>query len=165
MKVYFWHRHVRDTVAILEEGNPPHPRFPLCDMLVPWKVLNGTHRHTAQCNRGAERKRQILAVEEEREVTVRTFRTYGRPLEMGKSFRYLGWVISEAENNWPEVVRNLSRSRAVWRRMAHILSREGAVPQLSGFFFKAVVQVVLLLGSETWVVTPYVGKALEGFQA
>ena len=97
MKVYFWHRHVRDTVAILKEGNPPHPRFPLCDMLVPWKVLNGTHRHTAQCNRGAERKRQILAVEEEREVTVRTFRTYGRPLEMVKSFRYLGWVISEAE--------------------------------------------------------------------
>ena len=26
MRVQFWHRHVRDTVVILEEGNFPHPR-------------------------------------------------------------------------------------------------------------------------------------------
>ena len=38
MKVNFWHRHVRDTVVILEEVNLPHPRSPLCDMLFPWKV-------------------------------------------------------------------------------------------------------------------------------
>ena len=33
---------------------------------------------------------------------------------------------------------------------------------MSGFFFKAVVQAVLLFGSETWVVTPHIGKALGG---
>ena len=26
IRVHFWHRHVRDTVVILEEGNLPHPR-------------------------------------------------------------------------------------------------------------------------------------------
>ena len=26
MMVQFWHRHVRDTVVVLEEGNLPHPR-------------------------------------------------------------------------------------------------------------------------------------------
>ena len=26
MRVHFFHRHVRDTVIILEEGNLPHPR-------------------------------------------------------------------------------------------------------------------------------------------
>ena len=31
-------------------------------------------------------------------------------------------------------------------------------------FFKAVVQVVMLFWSETWVVTPRVGKALGVFQ-
>ena len=35
MRVYFLHRHVRDTVVVLEEGNLPHPRCPRCDMLVP----------------------------------------------------------------------------------------------------------------------------------
>ena len=63
MRVHFWHRHVRDTVVILEEGNLPHPRFPLCEILVPCKSLNETHRCTAQFNRGAERKRRILAAE------------------------------------------------------------------------------------------------------
>ena len=28
MTVHFWHRHVRDTVVILEEGNPPPPMVP-----------------------------------------------------------------------------------------------------------------------------------------
>ena len=48
--------------------------------------------------------------------------------------------------------------------MSRILSREGAAPQVSGFFFKAVVQAVLLFGAETWVVTPCMGKAVGGFR-
>ena len=39
--------NIRYTMVILEEGNLPHPRCPLCDILVPWKALNGTHRSTA----------------------------------------------------------------------------------------------------------------------
>ena len=35
---------------------------------------------------------------------------------------------------------------------------------MSGFFFKAVVQAVLLFGAETWVVTPRMGQFLGGFQ-
>ena len=115
MRVHFWHRNVRDTVVILEEGNLPHPLFPLCDMLV--EALNGTHICTAQCNLGAERKRWQLAAEEEREVTARDFSAYGRPLDMVTPFRYLGWVILAADDDWPAVVKNLSRARAVWRRM------------------------------------------------
>ena len=45
----------------MEEGNPPHPRFPRCDMLVPWRAINGEHLATAQCIKGAERKRRRLA--------------------------------------------------------------------------------------------------------
>ena len=48
--------------------------------------------------------------------------------------------------------------------MKRILSGEGAEPQVSGFFFKAVVQAVLLFVSETWVATPPHGKRHGGFQ-
>ena len=48
MRVHFWNRHVRDTVVILEEGNLPHPRCTLCNMMVRWKDLNGMHRRTSQ---------------------------------------------------------------------------------------------------------------------
>ena len=83
---------------------------------------------------------------------------------MVTSFRYPVRVILAAEDDWPEVVKNLSWSRAVWRRMTRILSREGVAPWVSGFFFKAVVQAVLIFGSETWVVNPRMVKALGGFQ-
>ena len=43
MQMHFWHQHAQDTVEILEEGNLPHPHYPLCDMLVPWRSLNGSH--------------------------------------------------------------------------------------------------------------------------
>ena len=81
---------------------------------------------------------------------------------MATSFIFLGQVISAADNDWPEVVKNSSWTRAVWRRMPRILSREGVAPRVSGFFFKAVVQAVLLFGSENWVVTLLMGKALGG---
>ena len=51
------HRHVLNTVVILEEGNSPHPRCAWCDMLVPQRAFNGRHLGTAQCKKGAERKR------------------------------------------------------------------------------------------------------------
>ena len=88
----------------------------------------------------------------------------GPPLEMMTSFRYLGQV---PDHRRPVIVRrrdHLSQARVVWKRMTIILSREGTEPRVSGLFFKAVVQVVFLFVSETWVVTPRMGSALGGFQ-
>ena len=48
--------------------------------------------------------------------------------------------------------------------MLRILSWEGEFLKVLGKFFKAVVQAVLLLGAETWVLTPSMERALSGFQ-
>ena len=77
MRVHFWRRHVRDTVIILEEGNLPHPRCENCDMLVPWRSLNGRHKDTVMCWSGTERKRRRLAEVEIRKSTERAFEAYG----------------------------------------------------------------------------------------
>ena len=47
---------------------------------------------------------------------------------------------------------------------AYELRREGLAPRVSGFFFKSMVQSVLVFGTEIWVVTPRMGRVLEGFQ-
>ena len=65
---------------------------------------------------------------------------------MVNSFRYLGWVILEADDNWTAIGKKLSRAREFWRRMTRIFSREGVAPRVSGFFFKVVVQAVLIFG-------------------
>ena len=52
----------------------------------------------------------------------------------------------------------------MWKRVNRIPSREGLEPWVSGFFFEAMVQAVLLFDLETWVVTPRMVRALGGFQ-
>ena len=83
---------------------------------------------------------------------------------MVTDFQYLWRLILELDNDWTAVVRNLSKARLLWKRMMSILRREGAEPWVSGFFFKAMVQAVLILGVETWVVTPRTGRVLGRFQ-
>ena len=77
--------------------------------------------------------------------------------------KYLGRVISATDDDWPEVFINMAKAQAVWRRLTRILSREGAAPRVSEFFFKSVVHMVLIFGTETWVVTPLYGPGTGGF--
>ena len=86
-------------------------------------------------------------MEEERAVTSRAFSAYGLPLEMATYFKYLGRVISGAGDDWPTLVRNLEKARAVWQQLTRILIREGATPQVSEFFIKDVVQAVMIFGA------------------
>ena len=67
MRMHFVHRHVHDTMLMLEEVNLPLPRCPRCDLQVSRKALNGSHLGTIQCRTGTERKRSRLAEAEMRE--------------------------------------------------------------------------------------------------
>ena len=64
MRVHFVHRHVHETVVILEEGNIPLPRCPRCDLQVSMKALKGRYLETNQCKKGAERKQWRIAAAE-----------------------------------------------------------------------------------------------------
>ena len=43
------------------------------------------------------------------------------------------------------------------------MGREGEDARMLGLFYVAVVQVVLMYGSETWVMSPRIGRTLCGF--
>ena len=61
------------------------------------------------------------------------------------------------------MAENLVKAQKIWGRLSQILIREGADKRVSGNFFKAVVQAVLLFGADTWVLTPRIERALESF--
>ena len=86
MRVHLLHRNVLDTVVILEEGNPPHPRCARCDMLVPRRSLKGRHLATEHCARGAERKRRRISEAETRESLDQAFEAYGEPIKNFRQF-------------------------------------------------------------------------------
>ena len=132
-------------------------------MLVPWRSLNGRHKNTAICRSGADRKRRRLAEAEVRESAEMAFEVYRKQLQSVPSFKYLGRTLTAGGDDWPAVARNLGKARKSWGGLQRILSREGATKQVSGNFSKAVVQQVLLFGSEIWVVSPRMERALSSF--
>ena len=140
-----------DIVVMLEEGNSPHPRCARCDMQVPRKALNGRDLGTAQCAKGAERKRRRLTKTETREKLERAFSAYGKPMEAVLKFRYLGRILTATDDDWPAVAGNIKKARRIWGRLARVLGREGVDPKVSRTFYIAVTQQVLLFGAETWV--------------
>ena len=110
MRVHFVHRHVHDTVVILEEGNLPLPRCPRCNLQVSRKALNGRHLGTSQCRTGTERKRIRLAETEMRENLEQAFHAYGKPMEAVSEFRYLGRLLTATDDDWPAVAGNIRKA-------------------------------------------------------
>ena len=47
--------------------------------------------------------------------------------------------------------------------MTQVLSREGTDAQTLGQIYLAVVESDMIYGSETWVMTPRIGRILGGF--
>ena len=125
-------------------------------MFVPWRSLNGRHKSTEMCRSGADRKRRRLAEAEVRDSTEMAFKVYGQQIQSVPRSKYLGRVLTEGDDDWPEVAGNLAKDRKSWGRLRGILSREGDTKRVSGNFFKVVVQQVLLFGAETWVLYPVI---------
>ena len=101
---------MQDTIIILEEGNLPHPRCANCDMFVPWRDLNGGHKSTEMCRNGADRKRQRPAKAEVRDSTEMDFEVYEQQIQSVPRFNYLGRVLAEGDDDWPEVAGNLEKA-------------------------------------------------------
>ena len=144
MRVHFVHRHVHDTVVILEEGNLPLPQCPRCNLQVSREALNGRHLETNQCKTGAERKLRRLAAAEVETTLEKAFHAYGTKTRVVMEFPYLGSIMTNTDDDWPAVAGNLRKARVTWGRLARILGWEGADPKESRNFYIAVTQQVLL---------------------
>ena len=61
------------------------------------------------------------------------------------------------------VVRNLRRVKKSWAHLTRVFGIEGENDQILGMFYVSVMQAVLLYASETWVISPCIGRTLGGF--
>ena len=80
-----------------------------------------------------------------------------------EQFKYLGRVLSFDDNDTPAIRRNIKRARQVWGCISKAIAKDSVPAPVAGMFYFAVVAVVLLYGSETWVTPPHKLRALEGF--
>ncbi len=103
------------------------------------------------------------AAETTRVALTQLFTAYGDELERVEVFEYLGWLLAYDDNNTQAMRGNLKKARKSWGRVSCILRAENASPKVCGVFYIAIVQAVLLFGSETWKLSSLSLKILEGF--
>jgi hypothetical protein len=160
-RIHFRNRHPHDSIHILEEHPVPYPKCELCGFQVP--IGSRNHQSTKMCRDGRARKQQIEAAIRAHRAQAVTFQACNTQLENVNAFSYLGRLTTNTDNDWPAVYKNLKKARAKWAMITKILVRDNASPRISGMFYKAIVQSVLLYGSESWVLTPAMLKVLSSF--
>ncbi len=79
-------------------------------------------------------------------------------------FKYLGCVPSQDDGNAHTVRFQIVKARWCWAQNRKVLRSKNASPRVCGYFYKAVVQAVMLFGSESWNLTPALLTRLEGFR-
>jgi hypothetical protein len=165
MRLHFRSRHVEDSFCIIEEG-----LLPKCSRC----GLHGRgsnslkHQTTASCIEHALKRERLAKLRQQQsDVAGGTndieFTVGGVPIEQVAQFRYLGRMMDEHDDDSHAMGRQLSRARTKWSRFAAVLRANGVKPRVMGYFYKAVVQAVLLYGSETWVLSEYYLRQLRSF--
>ena len=79
------------------------------------------------------------------------------------AFKYLGRLVAFDNDDTQVVRRNLKKAQRIWASILRLLRAENASARVCGMFYKATVQSVLFLGSETWCLPPATLKWMEGF--
>jgi hypothetical protein len=146
---HFCHLHPEDTLCILEEGLDPLQQCERCGMHVTPNAIRNGHWASLLCQHGRDCQRQRRTTAEGRRASEIVFTIYGKPLPRVDTFKYLGRPIASNDDDWPALYRNIPRARRRWGMVRRVLTREGATPAISGMFYKAIVQSILLYGCET----------------
>ena len=77
------------------------------------------------------------------------FRACDQVLEKFDNFKYPCRIMTLDDSDWPVVSRNLQREQRKPGRFYHLLVHEGENTRSSGRFYMAVVQSVMILGSDS----------------
>ena len=150
LRMHFRQRHMEDSIMIEEEGQLPQCNR--CGLFVK-NANSGAHHETSGCQKFAVRRDKLIKQKRQAAATEVSFSINGEQIERVAQFRYLGRILDENDDDTHASFRQLARARTKWNRIGRVLRSEGMKPRAMGYFYKAVVQAILLYGSETWVVS------------
>jgi hypothetical protein len=90
-------------------------------------------------------------------------RKYNTSPRKSRGVQYLGRLLAQDDDNIQAIRNQIRKARGTWARIGQVLTGENTPPRVSGKFYKAIIQSVLLYESETWNITGTALKQLEGF--
>jgi hypothetical protein len=156
---HFWDLHPKDTVEIMREGN--FPRCKRCTMQCNPQYLR--HIYTQVYLLGAEQRTQRVLGHLAALALRKLFHVEGEVLEKVDLFRYLGRILAQDDDEVWAVRHQIKNAHGIWVKVRQVLTVDNTPPKVSAKFYKAVMQSVLLYGSETWNLMTTPLAWLEGF--
>ena len=160
LRGHFATRHMEDTIIIQEEGILP--KCSHCG-ISGRQVETEKHWMSKACQQLSAKRKKFFEVKEKEHIWDVNFTVDNNPIQRVNQFKYLGRILDSADDDTHAALRQLDRARARWGRIAKVLTAEGATPKVMGKFYKAVVQTVLLYGSESWTISDNMMKRLRSF--
>jgi hypothetical protein len=160
MRRHFQQRHNRDFITILEEG--PLPKCAKCGIQL--RDVGPKHQASKACQQVEEKMEGRAKYETNKSAQEKIkFLVFGQEIETVEQFRYLGRIVTCNDDDRPAMRKNLQKAQGVWSRLARLLSRTGANTRVMARIYRAVVQSILLYGSESWVLPEDQYDILERF--
>jgi hypothetical protein len=159
LRRYFRDLHPFDRVVVPTEGY--FPQCKRCRMQVNPVYLQ--HIRTKECGIGMDRQLQRESAISSAFALRREFNVDGTVMEQVEVFKYLGRLLAQDDDDAQAIRQQLWRARGVWAQVGQVLRGENATPWVAAKFYKAVIQAILLYGSETWNLTASALARLEGF--
>ena len=159
LRRHFCDRHPLDYVDVPGEG--VYDKCVNCRMQT--SPFARSHHLSAFCRETGERQRQYDRRVQAALALRQQFHADGDVLGRVEVFKYLGRLLSQHDDDAQAVRAQMVKARKCWARVGRVLRGENASPRVVGFFYKAVVQSILLYGSESWVLGPQLLARLEGF--
>ena len=149
--------HPNSTINIIQDG--PLQRCPKCLGFA--KNLE-SHQQTQRCKRGEARRMAELnnnSIENDNFI----MKIKNEPIEKVREFLYLGRWIFDTDDDTEAINRQLKKTKYRWIKLSKVLKRQDANPTIMGSFYQAIIQAVLLYGSESWVISENNMKKLRSF--
>ena len=155
---HFCLRHPEAKLEI--EGEGELQRCLKCGMFVQNMT---THLNSYTCKKGRKRRENEFRQDEQARAEEVDFFVNGNQIERVKHFNYLGRILSDRDDDTKCIEGQISKARGRWGSVAKILKQEGANSVCMGKFYLAIVQALLLYGSESRVISAKNLKKLESF--
>jgi hypothetical protein len=153
LRHHFWGLHPFDRVIVPKEGH-----FPRCEWcLMQVNPSYPRHDRTKECQVGMDRRLQRESAIESALALHCDFviHVHGDVFERVEVFKYLGHLLVQSDDDAKAIRQQMRKARGAWARVEQVLPRENAEPRVATKLYKAVVQAILLYGSETW---PHQGR-------
>ena len=156
---HFAYRHPMAQVEIDGDG-----RLPKCGLCGMQSADVQKHQTTKECAKGRKRKKERDRKRErdERRNDIE-FKVNGSVIKRVSTFKYLGRVLHEKDDDTACIEAQLAKARERWGMVMRVLKKSENNPKVMGRFYVAVVQAVLLYGAETWVVSDRNMRKLKSF--